>query len=150
MAKVSNKVQGKAIATRDGQQGTSFEHEAIFDDSLLPDATELAKLQELDPTIIDWIKNRTEREQDMRHEYTRRRLSIVEKGQTRAYTVDLVTIIVSFILMVLGMGLSGWFIHEDQVVIGTIFGGGTLVLAVRSFLNFRRNPKSKLESKKEK
>jgi len=137
MAKAHQKIQGKAIATREGQ-GTSFEQEASYDDTLLPDALELQRLQALDPTIMDWIKARTEREQDMRHEFSRHKMKLVDRGQRMAVRVDVLTIFCAFFIMMAGMGLSAFLLYSSRVLEGSIFAGATLFFAAKAFLNFRK------------
>ena len=138
MAKASQKFKSKAIANQHGQ-GASYEQEASYDDSLLPEAVELQKLQAIDPNIMDWIKVRTEKEQDMRHEFTRRKLTLVEKGQKMAYNVDRITVSFAFLLMIAGMAISGCLLYYGHLVEGSIFGGTTLFFAVKSFLNFNKD-----------
>lgn len=144
MAKSHQRIHSKAVATHDGQ-GASYEHIQSYDDSLLPEATELQRLKELDPGIIDWIKSRTEKEQDMRHAWMRSKMDIVEKAQKRAYIVDLIVIITAFLVMLAGMGFSALLILHNQIVTGSIFGGITIVIAVRAFLNFRRQESARSE-----
>lgn len=59
-------------------QGKGFQHENLetFDDNLLPEATEIKELFELDRTILSWLKNRAEKEQDFRHDLIHKRTDI--------------------------------------------------------------------------
>lgn len=55
--------QTRGVSRRDG---VAIEQNTIVDDSLLPSAEELEKLKQIDPSIIEWIMRRTEKEQDAR------------------------------------------------------------------------------------
>ncbi|MBA2612542.1 MAG: hypothetical protein H0U95_11260 [Bacteroidetes bacterium] len=137
MAKQTRQVKGTNVVSHQGK-GTSFEQHESFDDSLLPDATELAKLKELDPEIIHWIKARTEKEQDGRLDFNSRKMSILESGTKRSYRVDIYTISCAFVIIVLGMGFSCFLIDRGEKITGTVFAGATILLAANSFLNFRK------------
>lgn len=123
-----------------GQKGTgqTFEHQESIDDSLLPDASELARLQELDPDIVSWIKDRTAREQDARHSFNDRRMGLLEVGQKRTYRLDVITVVFAFLIIMAGIGFSAFLIYFGQSVVGTIFAGGTLIFAASAFLNYRK------------
>ena len=56
MAKQSRKAQ---LTRSNTHQGHTIEE--VFDDNLLPDATEIQKLSELDPNIMTWLKERAEK-----------------------------------------------------------------------------------------
>jgi uncharacterized membrane protein len=135
MAKANRRIQGRQVI---GQTGSSFEQHESYDDSLLPDSNEIAKLKELDPEIIPWLKDRTAKEQDARHDFTNRRVGLIESGQRRAFTVDVITILCAFLLMFGGMFLSYILLQNQQIVTGSIFGGATILFAAKSFLNFRK------------
>lgn len=107
---------------------------------MLPDAIELEKLKTLDPTIIDWIKERTAKEQDGRLDFNSRKMSLLENGQKCAVKVDMYSMTCALLIILAGMGLSAYLIHEGSNTTGTIFAGGTIIMAVASFLNFRKKP----------
>jgi uncharacterized membrane protein len=136
MAKVNKQIRGRHVSSG---QGASFEQQESYDDSLLPDAEELIKLQNIDSNIMPWIKERTAKEQDARHDFTDRRMTLLEKAQSRAYKVDLVSIILAFIIMMSGMYFSYLLIGKDKILESSLFAGATIFFSVRSFLNFNRN-----------
>jgi uncharacterized membrane protein len=147
MAKVNKQIKGRQV----GQGGVgSFETQESYDDNLLPDAAELARLKDLDPEIISWLKERTSKEQDARHDFTDRRMGLMEKGQRRAFTVDVITVVCAFILMAGGMCLSYVLLKEKEILTGSLFGGATILFAARSFLNFRKNLQGEKDKVKEK
>lgn len=76
MAKQSRKA---SLSKSEEHQGHTFEE--IFDDSLLPDATEIQKLSAIDPNIIQWLKERAEKEQEFRHNVFSKKVKMVSKSE---------------------------------------------------------------------
>lgn len=137
MAKQSRSVRQSQVASHQGR-GASFEQHESYDDSLLPEAAELARLQELDPNIMQWIKDRTEKEQDARLEFNSRKMNLIEGSTRKAYRIDLLTSTYAFLIVVLGMGFSYLLVKEGQILTGSIFAGATILYAASLFLNFRK------------
>ena len=121
----------------------SLEHNSSYDDSLLPDSKELAKLKELDPDIIKWIKERTAKEQDVRHEINFRRLSLLKSDNSKNFFIDVYSLTLAFFIIFGGMALSAFLIYKDLNVAGTIFAGTTIITASAAFLNFRKKQDAK-------
>jgi len=146
MAKHQRQTKQSGVVGRHSQ-GVSFEQHESIDDSLLPDATELSKLKELDSNVMQWIKNRTEKEQDARLDFNSRKMRLLERGQGMSYKVDLIAIISAFIITMSGMVFSYVLIQANQIITGSVFAGATIIFAANSFLNFRKknntNPKDK-------
>ncbi len=128
-------------------QGVSFEQQESIDDSLLPDAEELAKLKELDGDVINWVKERTAKEQDARLDFNNRKMTLVEKGQRMAFTVDIIAIGAAFIITMSGMAFSYFLIQANQIVTGSVFAGATILFAANSFLNFRKKNQNNVKEK---
>jgi uncharacterized membrane protein len=126
-------------------QGVSYEHQESIDDSLLPDAQELARLKEVDPSVMEWIKERTAKEQDARLDFNDRKMRVIERGQKMAYTVDLVAIVAAFVITMSGMGFSYYLIKANQIITGSVFAGATILFAANAFLNFRKKDSHKEE-----
>lgn len=134
MAKHNRQTKGLTHPNR----GSAYVQQETYDDSLLPEAIELQKLKDLDPTIIEWIKERTAKEQDARIDFNDRKMGLIEKSSSRGFFIDFYAITCAFIIIMAGMALSYFLIKNNLTVIGTIFAGGTLVLAANAFLNFRK------------
>ena len=128
--------QTKGIVQRQGQH-VAFTQQEIYDDNYLPSADELAKYKQLDPDIINWIKERTEKEQDSRIDFNNRKMKLLESDQQKNFIIDICTIIAAFTILILGMFFSYHFIEAGRNLEGAIFGGGTLLFAANAFLNFR-------------
>ena len=147
MAKQTRQVKGVNIVAEQGK-GSSFEHHESIDDSLLPDALELGKLKELDENILDWIKERTAKEQDNRLDYNHRKMALVENNHSRLFILDIVSILAAFLIIIAGMVFSYFLLINHQIITSTIFAGATIVFSATAFLNFRKknntpDPKSK-------
>ncbi|QKJ28287.1 hypothetical protein HQ865_00440 [Mucilaginibacter mali] len=138
MAKQTHSTKQSHIVSQQGK-GASFEQHESYDDSLLPEAVELSKLKELDPNIIDWIKSRTEKEQDARLDFNNRKMGLIESSTRKAFAIDMSTIIAAFLVLIAGMFFSAYLISQNMKVEGTVFGGVILIAVVNSFLNFRKN-----------
>ncbi len=147
MAKGVKRTEGKELYHPNGKQ-TQFEHHESFDDSLLPDANELAKLKELDPNIIDWIKERTSLEQDARHKFNDRRMTLVETATQKSISTDRLAMIFAFIIVMSGMGFSSFLIIKGLSTEGTVFAGATILGAALAFLNIGKG-KDKKDKKAE-
>ena len=116
------------------QHGQGHIVEEVFDDNLLPDATEIEKLYRIDPTILDWLKTCAEKEQSFRHEAFSKKVDLVEKTEKGDRMVNSMGLIFSFIIVLAGMVFSAYLIHEDHEILGSVFGGSILVVIVSTFL----------------
>ena len=114
--------------------GHEIEHTQTIDDNLLPDAAEIAKLHALDPTIIDWLKERATKEQDFRHSFNNRRADLIHKNEASNRTLNMTGLVFAFLLFAGGMVFSCYLIQKGQTVVGTVFTGFTLVAAAGLFI----------------
>ncbi|MFY0598600.1 MAG: hypothetical protein JXR03_02940 [Cyclobacteriaceae bacterium] len=147
MAKHHRQTKQSNVVGRHGQ-GVSYEHQESIDDSLLPEANELASLKELDPDVMSWIKERTAKEQDARLDFNDRKMGLLEKGQKMSYRVDIIAILSAFIITMSGMIFSYILIQANQIITGSVFAGATILFAANSFLNFRKKNSSNVSTKK--
>ena len=125
-------------------KGVQQEQTEIFDDNLLPDATEIQALHELDPNILDWLKERAKVEQEFRHQAHNKRTAIIEKNVTSENTLNILGVTFAFLIIMAGMAFSTFLIIKGQVITGTIFSGATILYAAALFVkkrNSEQNPK---------
>lgn len=120
------------------RQGLTFEQKTIVDDSLLPSADELAKLDEVSKDIIPWIMARTEKEQDARIKFNEDRMRLSEKDLDFSHKYNTAALIMAFLIVLLFLASSFYLIISGKEVIGTIFAGGTIVGIMSYFLNSRK------------
>lgn len=138
MAK-QNKVLKQQHVNSPNGRGVSYEQHESIDDSLLPDAIELQKLHEIDPSIIDWIKERTAKEQDARIEFNQSKINLIKDNTNKSFRIDRLSMWGAIIVLLAGMGFSAFLVYYDKAVAGTIFGGVIILYAANAFLNFRKN-----------
>ena len=126
----------KKLSTQKG--GFVIEQHSIYDDSLLPPAEELARLKEINPDIVTWIMERSSLEQEKRHSHDDQRLQMYkyEFRGTRRYNITALTF--AFIVIIAGLSFSTFLIYNSMNVVGTIFAGGTLILAANAFIRASR------------
>jgi len=141
MAKQNRTQKVNHLQTHQGR-GATFEQSESYDDSLLPDAEELCKLKELDSNIIEWIKERTAKEQDARISFNNRKMTLLEGSTKKAFSIDVMTLIIVFLIIIAGMAFSAYLVSQNLKVEGTIFGGVVVVAIVNSVLNFKKNRSS--------
>ena len=138
----------KAEQTRVAQKNDTLavEQTAIYDDNLLPPAEELAKLKELDPDSINWIKKRTEIEQDARIKFNMDKVRLMNRNMNHVLIQNMACIIVAFLIIFFGLVCSAYFVYKGLNVEGTIFGGSSIILAGMIFIRWSNNNKEKPKS----
>jgi uncharacterized membrane protein len=130
MAKQSRKAQ---VSRSKHHQGHIIEE--VFDDNLLPDASEIKKLSELDPNIIQWLKERAEKEQEFRHKTFASRVKLVSKTERGLRWINYLGLLCSFLLLGGGMFLSYTLIMNEHEVLGSVFSGVILVPIASIFMS---------------
>ena len=100
-------------------QGQGHSVEQVFDDNLLPDASEIQNLHVLDPNILEWLKQCAEKEQNFRHIASAKRIDLVKKTEIGERTISIMGLIFSFLLVLSGMFFSGFLIHTNHEIIGS-------------------------------
>lgn len=126
------------------EHGQGHMVEEILDDNLLPDATEIERLQSLDPDIMNWLKSSAEKEQAFRHKTYQERIDIVKKADKGDRIINILGLVFSFIIVLSGMLFSAYLINEGHEVLGSIFAGGLILSIISLFLS-----KVKKQSNKE-
>lgn len=116
-----------------GQDGVMLEHRAIYDDSLLPSAEELAKLKEIDPDIISWIKKRTEIEQDARIDFNKDRLRLASKDTGLSASVTITALILATVIILAIFTLSFILVYNGYEIAGTVLGTVDLAALILAF-----------------
>lgn len=124
--------QNRLAKSRTGE--IMVEQNSAIDDSLLPGADELAKLKEVDPTIITWIMKRTEEEQNARIDFNKNRMKLAEYDLKRTHNFNFRALSYSFLIFLVVLALSAYFIYMGLNVQGTIFGGTAIITGVVLFV----------------
>lgn len=116
----------KAANTRELQR---LEHSEEIDDNLLPDAEEIKKLSEIDPDILTWLKARAEKEQDFRHDFSKKRIKLTNDYEQRQHNTIRAGLFVYGVLVVGALWGAYQLIQKGFNLQGTIFGSAAVVLA---------------------
>ncbi len=148
MAKQTRNQKVNHLQTHQGK-GASYEQSESYDDSLLPDAAELCKLKELDENIIEWIKDRTAKEQDARISFNDRKMGLLEGATRKAFHMDIIVVIAAFFILIAGMLVTSYLVSQNLKIEGTVFGGVTLLAVGNSFLNFTKRKDTNPDKKKQ-
>lgn len=127
--------RGNTGATITGH-GTEETHE--FDDSPLPSAEDLVKLNEISPSIIPWLMKRAEDEQSFRHATIRHRDEVFASVFKNETHITKSALHWAGVILVVGMVISALLIYNEQTLVGSVFGGAVLVSAVSLFLGRSR------------
>jgi len=130
MAKQRRKAQ---ITKKQGQLGHIYEE--IVDDNLLPDADEISKLSKIDPDIMQWLKERAEKEQEFRQKAFMERLELVKKNERGSRWINYAGLLFSFLLLGGGMYSSYLLIMAGHTLVGTLFSGVVLITVASMFLS---------------
>jgi uncharacterized membrane protein len=139
MGKKSTHVKGALAQQPQGGKLATYEHQENYEENLLPDAEELAKLKEVDSTLLPWLISRIEKEQDSRLTFNERQVWLLEKETSRNFKTIVLQLCLAFGALVSGMGLSAYMLFLKLEIAGTVFAGVTLLASVNAFLNFKRN-----------
>ena len=99
-----------------------IEQNIMVDDSLLPAAEELEKLQHLDPNIMEWMKERCSMEQDARIDFNKERIKLAKNDMRWFHSNNLASMIFIFLVAIAGLGMSFFLVLENHIVAGSIFG----------------------------
>ena len=120
------------------EDGVAVEQTSIYDDNLLPPAEELSKLKELDPDIINWVKRRTEIEQDARIKFNMDKIRLMEKDMNQVTVQNIICICLTFIFVMAVLLISTYYVYKGLNVEGTVLGSSSILLAVLIFLKWRK------------
>ena len=134
MAKSKRTVTQTSISDRRGI-GQQVQHSEVFDDSLLPDASEIAKLQRLDPNVVDWLKERATKEQEFRHNAYNTRLDIIKRTENSLNSRNTLGLIFAFLIIAGGGTASYFLLMADHAIAGSIFGGFSLFSGAGLFID---------------
>jgi len=143
MTKQQISTRQTAIEDRTGKQGRQLEQTLTVDDSILPSPVELEQYKLIDPSIVSFIIDTTKKEQSFRHDFEKSRLKIFDRVGRREYMINWWGMFFAALVMFSGLALSAFLIYSDKVIIGSIFGGSTLVIAAATFMRHHVGPSNK-------
>lgn len=80
------------------KKGVTLERNTIIDDSLLPNAEELAKLNNIDNNILPWILERIAKEQDARIQFNKDRMTLAKSESNHVHLYNFTALFMAFLL----------------------------------------------------
>lgn len=122
--------RAKQITATSGHNLQKIEHTEFSDDNLLPAASEIEKLQQIDPNIVEWLKARAEKEQEFRHTAFNSRVKLTDDVNKREHNTTRWALFAYVFIMTLFIGLSFFLIINGNNLTGSIFGTAAVVLAI--------------------
>lgn len=132
MAKQELKRKETQVSMQNGD-GKQLEHTITVDDNCLPSPSELAEYQRIDPNIVPFFLKVAQKEQDHRHSLDRKKIEIIRQEGKREYRINWWGMFFAFLILIVGFAFSGYLLYLGSSVIGTIFGGATLISAAALF-----------------
>jgi hypothetical protein len=132
--------QQKQISRKGDVTTVAQTEQMLVDDSLLPTAEELAKLKELDPDIMFWMKERCVIEQNARIDFNKNQMRLAKKDVGWFHFNNLMSMLFVFFVAIIGLGMSYFLITKNYTLAGSIFGATGLAIMIFSM---RRSPNNK-------
>jgi len=120
----------REIKTAHSRELQRLEQSEEIDDNLLPDAEEIKKLAAIDPDILTWLKGRAEKEQEFRHDFSKKRIKLTNDYEQRHHNTARMGLFVYAILVIGSLWGAYQLILKGLNVQGSIFGSAAVVLAV--------------------
>jgi uncharacterized membrane protein len=115
------------------RRGEEITHE--FDDSPLPSADELLKLQSIDPSIVPWLMERHKVEQDFRHEAHRTQQQILAGVLQNDSNVSWYALHWAGFILLTVIGCSTYLFVIGQTVYGGLLGAAVIVSVAKLFIS---------------
>jgi len=128
----------RQVSAARNKELTRIEHTDVFDDNLLPEASEIELLSAIDSGILPWLKERAAKEQDFRHEAFNSRIKLTDKHNIREHTTSRLGLGAYFILVAGCLFASFFLVRDNHNTEGSIFGGAGAILALAVILT-RKN-----------
>ena len=134
MGKQEIKQRETQLATNDGV-GKQVEQTFTVDDNCLPSAQELEAYKAIDPRIVDYLIEASQKEQEHRHLMDRKKLDVVKKSETRNVRMNWWGMFFAFLAIVVLSGLTWYALYVDRPWFAGFMGVGTFVTIVSIFVN---------------
>lgn len=116
------------------KNGLTVEKNTLYDDSLLPSADELSKLNSISDKIVPWIMKRTEIEQDARLKFNEDQVEMAKSDMKIRHRHSFMALLFAFIIVMSFLYFSFYLVKSGHTTEGTVFAGATIVLIVSYFL----------------
>ncbi len=142
MAKQELKTRQTQVRGSNGDQGQQLEHTFTIDDSCLPPSAELQAYKDIHPDLINFLLETSKKEQLHRHNMDGKKMKTIIYDSKRMHRINMMGMFYAFLIMIAGLGFSAYLIYNNKDVIGTIFGGVSIITAASIFIN---KPKAEIK-----
>lgn len=117
------------------KKGTDYQAVEHLDDHLLPSASELEEYKKVDPSLIPFLKDRAQIEQEKRHSFNEDILSLNRREQSLVHRIRYLALALGFLIIAGAMLMSYNLIIKGHVIVGSIFGGVGLIYVAYLFIS---------------
>jgi uncharacterized membrane protein len=117
-----------------GGVGKQLEQTYTVDDNCLPSAQELAAYKTIDPKIVDYLINASEKEQEHRHEMDNEKLTMVKNAEKRAVRMNWWGMFFAFSVIVVMIIFAGYALSLNQPWFAGVISAGALVSVASIFI----------------
>lgn len=131
---MAKQVQHNRVASGD----LAIERNVAYDDSPLPSADELSRLKAVDNSIPQWLMDKADKEQDARIKFNQDRMKLAQSDSKHAHIYSYIALIMAYSIVLIFLLLSFYLILQGEILIGSIFVGGTIGSIVFYFLNSKK------------
>lgn len=112
----------------------NFQVSEEHDDGFLPDIKTIEEFTKLTPDAPQFFIETAKREQEFRHELTRKGMKLSSREQLLSHGLNYFGLACALLIGVGAMAFSYFLIMENKDMLGTIFAGGTLIAMAALFI----------------
>jgi uncharacterized membrane protein len=113
--------------------GKQLEQTFTIDDNWLPSPEDLIAYKQIDPNILQFLLDVAKKEQNHRHAIEKKKINIISREGRREFRINLWGMFFAFLILLVGFCFSAYLLYLGSNVIGTIFGGVSLISAAALF-----------------
>ncbi len=130
-----------SISTRETQVGVGnaigkqVEQTVSVDDLSLPTAQELKAYQEINPNIVTFLIETSQKEQEHRHKTEDKKIDLIRYSEHKNGRMNWWGMFFAFLSLVTLVGLAAFALYLDHKWFAGIFGFGAVIGIVSVFVN---------------
>lgn len=138
MGKQSLSIKGTSVS--DGKAiGNQIEQTLSVDDNVLPSPQELAAYKEIDPKIVDFLINASEREQIHRHKSDEKKLKILNYNEHKILYINWWGMFFAFLCIAFSFALTGYALYTNRIWFAGIFGFTSIASIASIFIKNKKD-----------
>lgn len=137
MAKQSFSIKGTNISNGE-TVGNHIEQTVSVDDNILPSPQELAAYKNIDPKIVDFLIESSQREQLHRHKQDEKKLKILNYNERKVGRMNWWGMFFAFMAIIVTMALAAYALYLDRNWFAGIFGLAAVASIASIFINNKK------------